>query len=291
MYNKILFFTLFLFGVLGCDSNEPATPTPDPIVESVYKECLSTTSSTSLEVVTWNIEHYPMDETTLDEVKDIIINLDADVISLQEISSLTVFETLVDELDGWEGEFALSGSINLAFLYKTSEIELLESITEIYTDNSSAFPRPPAIIKFRHTQGDIHLIDIHLKCCDGDTNISRREEASRLLKEYIDTTLPNEKVIVAGDFNDEIYSQDGSEKTFENLINDPDNYKFADMDIAMGSTMYWSYPSWPSHIDHILITNELFSHQFTVETLDLKACNLTFESKVSDHRPVVMKVE
>ncbi len=33
------------------------------------------------------------------------------------------------------------------------------------------------------------LINIHLKCCGGSDNIARRTEASRLLKEYIDTNL------------------------------------------------------------------------------------------------------
>ena len=30
------------------------------------------------------------------------------------------------------------------------------------------------------------------------------------------------------------------------------------MDIAYSSSSNWSYPSWPSHLDHILLTNELF---------------------------------
>jgi len=290
MYNKIIFATL-LFAILSCNTSEQIPPEIAEPEESIYEDCLIATSASSLEVMTWNIENYPISETTMEEVKDIIISLDADVISLQEISSLAVFETLVSELEGWEGEFALTGNINLAFLYKTSEIELLESLTEIYTDNSSAFPRAPAVIKIKHSLGDIHIIDIHLKCCGGAENVARRMEASRLLKEYIDTTLPNEKVIVAGDFNDEIFSQDGTEKTFDNLIIDSDNYLFADMDIAMGNSSGWSYPSWPSHIDHLLITNEFFSQQITVETLDLKPCNLTYSSKVSDHRPVIMRIE
>lgn len=290
MYNKIIFAAL-LFGIFGCSTNEPSAPiVPEP-EESIYKDCLIPTAANSLEVVTWNLEHYPLSESTLTEVKDIVLSLDADVISLQEISSLDVFETLVSELEGWQGSLAVSGNLNVGFLYKTSEVELIDPLFEIYTDNSSPFPRAPAVIKIKHALGDIHIIDIHLKCCGGEDNVARRMEASRLLKEYIDTTLPSEKVIIAGDFNDEIFSEDGTERTFDNFIVDSDNYLFADMDIAMGSPSGWSYPSWPSHIDHILITNEFFSHQISVETLNLKACNLTYNSKVSDHRPVIMKVE
>ena len=33
---------------------------------------------------------------------------------------------------------------------------------------------------------------------------------------------------------------------------------FVDLEIAYGSSTNWSYPTWPSHLDHICITNELF---------------------------------
>ena len=46
---------------------------------------------------------------------------------------------------------------------------------------------------------------------------------------------------------------------FKNFIDDDTNYLFADMLIAQGNSMNWSYPTWPSHLDHILITNELFA--------------------------------
>lgn len=288
MYNRFFIASLFLI-IFSCSTNEPATPAEPE--ESIYMECLVATSRTSLEVVTWNLEHYPLSESTLEEVKDIILNLDADVISLQEISSISVFETLVSELNGWEGSLARSGSLNLAFLYKSSEVELIDPLFEIYTDNSSAFPRPPAVVKIKHAFGEIHMIDIHLKCCGGTDNVARRMEASRLLKEYIDTTLPNDKVIILGDYNDEIYSIDGTEQTFTNFIDDPDNYEFVDMELAKGDESNWSYPSWPSHIDHILITNEFFNHQISVETMALNECNSSYSYKVSDHRPVIMKVE
>ena len=42
------------------------------------------------------------------------------------------------------------------------------------------------------------------------------------------------------------------------FINDSSAYYFADSDIASGPSSNWSFPNWPSHLDHILITNELF---------------------------------
>ena len=45
---------------------------------------------------------------------------------------------------------------------------------------------------------------------------------------------------------------------FDIFIKDDGNYQFVDMGIAFGSSENWSYPTWPSHLDHILISNELF---------------------------------
>ena len=290
MKTSFVYPAIIAFGIVSCDSSEPIVT---PIVPEVsqYIECLATTSPTSLEVVTWNLEHFPLTDATMDEVTDIIISLDADVISLQEISSREVFDTLVAELDGWEGVIAVSGTLNLAFLYKSDEIEILEPLKQIYTDNFNAFPRSPVVLKVKHGINEIYLINIHLKCCGGASNVARRTEASELLQEYINNNLPQERTIVLGDFNDEIYSDDGSEKTFDNLINDVDNFRFADMEIAMSSSLNWSYPSWPSHIDHILISNEFFEDEISVETLTLNPCNALYESKVSDHQPVFMRVQ
>jgi hypothetical protein len=58
------------------------------------------------------------------------------------------------------------------------------------------------------------------------------------------------------------------------------------MPIATGSSEYWSYPSWPSHIDHLLITNECFNLVDTVFTVRPDICELKYLSMAGDHRPV-----
>ena len=73
---------------------------------------------------------------------------------------------------------------------------------------------------------------------------------------------------VLGDFNDDI-SESNSNNVFLDFINDSNSYYFADMLIANGPSADWSFPTWPSHLDHILISNEFFdefnglSHLFT----------------------------
>ena len=43
------------------------------------------------------------------------------------------------------------------------------------------------------------------------------------------------------------------------FVDDNMNYLFTDMPIAQGNISEWSYPNWPSHLDHILITDGLFN--------------------------------
>jgi len=150
------------------------------------------------------------------------------------------------------------------------------------------------------------IINNHFKCCgdglfdfaDSDDEEFRRYEASTLLKEYIDTNHPNKKVIVLGDLND-ILTDVVDHNVFQTFIDDTNNYLFADMAIAQGSSSDWSYPSWPSHIDHLLITNELFV-EFENENSDIQTIPVDaflsggfgeYDANISDHLPVGLKVQ
>jgi endonuclease/exonuclease/phosphatase family metal-dependent hydrolase len=130
---------------------------------------------------------------------------------------------------------------------------------------------------------EVTLLNIHLKCCGGSSNINRRAAASADMKDYIDQNLSDQNVIILGDFNDDI----NSDSPFINFINDSDNYQFADAAIAAGSQNFWSYPSWPSHIDHILITNELTDNLTEVKTLRMNDCISSYDPDISDHRPIM----
>jgi len=105
----------------------------------------------------------------------------------------------------------------------------------------------------------------------------------------MDDKLSKEKVIVLGDFNDEIIPSDGTPPVFSNFISDSLNYAFTDMEIATGHPLYWSYPAWPSHIDHILITNELFDAHLSTQTLTYDLCEPSYLTKISDHRPLIIR--
>ena len=259
----------------------------------------------SLDFATWNLEWFPKNnQTTLNYVSEIIEQLDLDIIAIQELTDTDMFDDMLDDLPDYTGYYESLWFAGLAYIYKTDVIEV-NDIYEIYTTSPywSAFPRSPMVMDINFMGQNYLFINNHFKCCgDGSLNLNndsdeemRRLNASNLLKEYIDNNLSNKNVIVLGDLNDDI-AESSANNVFQTILDDTDNYRFVDMDIASGSSSHWSYPTWPSHLDHILITNELFDE---LDNSDVQTIKLDqylnggwneYDNNISDHRPVFMKL-
>ena len=270
-------------------------------------ENLNFGSDSTLDIMTWNIEAFPKaGQNTMDSVRKIVEALDMDIIGVQEINDTNAFKAMMLTINGYSGFAKLNYLVGLGFIYKTSSIQI-NSIYEIFTAPQywNNFPRAPIVMDMNYMNERYILIVNHLKCCGdgfidlGNTNDeeNRRLESVILLKEYIDQNFPTLKTIVLGDLNDLITDQPNS-NVFQSILNDPGNYSFADNAIALGPSSNWSYPTWPSHLDHFIITNELFyetqNNGSYVQTLKLEsefaAGWSSYEAIVSDHRPVAMKI-
>ena len=265
-------------------------------------------TESTFEIMTWNIEWFPKnDQITVDYVTQIIEALDIDLLAIQEVDDTNFFDQMLNGLPGYEGYYESSWFAGLAYIYKTDVIEINE-LYEIYTTSPywSPFPRSPMVMDMNFRGENLIVINNHFKCCgdgyldldDSGDEETRRYLASNLLKEYIDTNFANDNVIVLGDLND-ILTDNPIHNVFQNFINDAENYLFADMEIAEGNSSDWSYPTWPSHIDHILITNELFdefeNNNSEVQTIKidehLDGGWYEYDQNVSDHRPVALKLD
>ena len=277
--------------------NPTVNPEPEPedcelptvaMVAGKYANCIPLLSTSSFDIVTWNIEQFPKTGNTISMLAEIIPTLNADIIAVQEIGSTTNFNLLVAALPGWSGVVS-GGSLKTGYLYKNSEVTV-SAVTYPLVD-ASAFPRQPMFITATHTSGlVVTLINLHLKCCDDDDSIPRRKSASDKLKAYIDTNLSTQAVVMLGDYNEDITQPEGN-NVFKNFVGDEGNYEFAGMTIAECSSAYWSYPSWPSQLDHMLITNELFNKVKDIRVLRLNECEGGYYSTISDHRPVLMQLQ
>ena len=249
-----------------------------------------------IEVVTWNIENFPkLGQRTIDSVASIITSLNADIYCLQEISNMAMFTDLAEILD--EYSYVASDAteyLNLVVLYKKNQF-IVRNQSSLFTDNMYEFAyRPPLRIEMTflgQNAIDFTLINMHLKCCDNGFN--RRVASSDILYDYLNSSIQAGILnhIVVGDWNDDI-SDPHSENSFNIFLDDTENYKYVTYENALsGTNIHDSYPSYPSFIDHIMISKDLFdeSGDGDVQTLRLGDYISGYDEIISDHRPVVWR--
>jgi endonuclease/exonuclease/phosphatase family metal-dependent hydrolase len=145
------------------------------------------------------------------------------------------------------------------------------------------------------------VINNHLKCCgDGDLIVGdhgdeeyRRFVAGEMLEAWIATEATGRAVVMVGDLNDRL-DDDPADNVFQMFFDRPDLYRFADWAIAIDpSHAGWSWGPGESHLDHILVTDELFPALGPCRTmrLDLALPGGTYETTISDHLPVTLVLD
>ncbi len=256
-------------------------------------------TDSTLDIVTWNIEHFPKSgSASVALVKEWLISLDADFYALQEIDDTSGFKQMIAQMDGYKAIIGEYEYAPLCFLYKSDSITV-SSAYQLFSDDNTSFPREPLVVEFTYQKQDYIIVNNHLKCC-GDGILesensydeeNRRQSAMQKLKAHIDTHWSDESVIVVGDFNDVL--EDAIENNvFQSFINDDSHYKFADKYISFGNQLNWSYPGWPSDLDHILITNELFNASVAeIIKIDSILSWESYDRYISDHRPVGVRID
>ncbi|MDD3536272.1 MAG: endonuclease/exonuclease/phosphatase family protein [Candidatus Cloacimonetes bacterium] len=302
-HRPLLFYLLFLaafFLLFSCGENHKLTPPPSG--DSI----LLFGSDNTLDIITWNLQTFPLAPSTIDLLADIIPQMQAEVIAFQEIMDAASFYELADRLPEYEAfVYNATASWRLAYLYDKRSISVKNAYT-IYNGQSNPFPRPPYVLEMSYAGKDYYLINNHFKAL-GDNYIDetdpwdeevRRRLASALLDQYIREHLDNERVVVLGDLNDQIQEPIES-NVFMPFLSRPDEYLFATMSIAQNpSPDIVSYPSYNSMIDHILISNELFSEY----SLAGEICRVIrvenyvgglsrYYNTISDHRPVGIRLQ
>ena len=249
-----------------------------------------------IEIVTWNIEFFPkLGQRTMDSVQKIIKSLNADIYCLQEISSRNSFEELAESLT--EYDFVISEDtdyLNLVVLYKKNDFTV-RSQSSLFTNSVYEFAyRPPLRLEMTYlgqNAFDFTLINMHLKCCNN--GYDRRKASVDILYDYLNNSVQSGIVnhIVVGDWNDDI-SDSYNQNSFNIFLEDNDNYRYVTYDNAHSNTnIHDSFPSYPSFIDHIMISADLFEKEGSgdVQTIRLGDYISGYDEIISDHRPVVWR--
>ena len=257
----------------------------------------------SLDIMTWNLNSFNYED--LDRkvfyLDSLVQSSNVDIIAIQEMETETgnYFSTLIDALNDsesqyiWAGYKPNCGYICLAYIINTSTVNINDDPYQILDDYSYDFARLPYVLEIIVSNKKYYIINNHFKAFSDATSENRRKNASIYLQNYIDTYLSEENVIVLGDLNDELTDPE-EDNVFWNFISAPDEYLFVDMEIANGLPEYFSHLG-GSHLDHILVTNELFDYVGEVQTVLFDFDNdgdsdandwWTYEHYITDHRPL-----
>ncbi len=255
----------------------------------------------SLETVTWNMEWFPKaNDTTLQAVAELMLDIGADLYAVQEIGKINEFSKLMTYLPGYNFEITRQSSFfDQAIIYNTKYLTAVGR-DEPFADNDYNFAgRPPLKVDFIWKNGDVEelisVIDLHMKCCGN--GLARRKKAAAELHEYLlgHIEADQDNIIALGDWNDDILDS-GIEQSFNVFLNDTENFRWATMEIA-GDVSQASYPTWPSFLDHILIGKGLFDEMddnSLVQTLPVEEWLGSWENYemiISDHRPVLLQLD
>lgn len=300
----------------ACQASDYLTA-PQPISASAprYATVPAQGTATTLDVADWNIEWFgapdfgPTNEPLQQaNVRDVIAGADVDIWGLEEVVSKAAWDTLVARLPGYAGVLANDPSVlngpqyysdfsnteqKVALLYKSS-VATVRSAQIILTQYDYDFAgRPPMEVKLTATVNgateDLVVIVMHMKSGADATSRQRRENASVALKSYLDTTYPTQKVMVIGDWNDDVDTSilAGSPTPFANFVNDPARYTFPTK--ALSDAHIASTVSYPDFIDHQLGTNEEMADYVSNSAHVLRADQYiaNYGTTTTDHYPVI----
>lgn len=296
----VLLASLLTLGGCGkTDTRQIVVPDSSPLFDG-----LSFGTNDTFDIVTWNLHEFPSSSLSVHYVAQAVRMLTPEVVAFQEIGALNhsestgaqAFAALLDSLVGWAGYRATDASgsdQNLAMIWNEAEVTADVPPYEIFQSERAAFPRPPLVLECTVRGQPLIIVDNHFKCCGNgiiDETDPWDEEYRRLLAvqnldQWVRDEHPDNAVIILGDMNDKL-TDSSTNNVFEPFLLLPDEYRFADMQISAASG-----------IDHILVTNELFSRidKDTAEAATLHPDTYLdngwneYRENVSDHLPVALK--
>jgi endonuclease/exonuclease/phosphatase family metal-dependent hydrolase len=315
---RIRSFRAVLVGVLSLGLGACDTPMDTGRIAPVGGPLLATVpakgTASTLDIASWNIEWFgstangPANETLqAGNSRDIIAGTDADIWGVAEIVDQAAWNNLESQLTGYTGFLAseshvTSGSTyygsteqKVGILYKSSIATLLGARIILTANDADFAGRPPLEVKLRVSLNgateDIVVIVLHAKAFNDDASWQKRLNASNALKSYLDTTYPTQKVIVVGDFNDDVDTSitAGKPSPYQNFVDDAADYAFPTRALSLAGIS--STVSYTDMIDHHLNTNE-FTAAYVASSAEVYRVDTyvaDYANTTSDHYPVLSR--
>jgi endonuclease/exonuclease/phosphatase family metal-dependent hydrolase len=274
-------------------------------------------SGSTLDIASWNIEWFgdnangPTNESLqLQNARAVIAGADMDIWGVVEIVSLAQWNSLKAQLPGYAGFIAKEPNVingaafysgfnnteqNVGILYKTSVATVTDARVILTANDFDFSGRPPLQVSLRvMINGAIEnvvVIILHAKCCSDSASWTRRRNAANVLKSYLDTNFPTQKVWVIGDFNDDVDTSitPGSPSPYANFVNDAARYRFPTKALSDSGTP--STTGFSDTIDHHLNSNEANATYIagSVEVFRVDQFIANYDATTSDHYPVLTR--
>jgi endonuclease/exonuclease/phosphatase family metal-dependent hydrolase len=246
-------------------------------------------------VMTWNLQLFPLTASAPGRVRQTLADYPADLVAVQEIDSSAAFVALDEALPQYTGLLAndATGDTRVGLLYRQGQVQI-DDVRTLFSNDSTAFPRPPLAVHATSQGIDFTVVVLHLKALGGEENEERRRQAIAKIDAWIVDEVAaggDPDVVVLGDWNDELTKPAG-DNVFTLLLDRPDDYRFLTLALEIANDdEYGTYIPRPGFLDHILITTDGLTEwgQGVTEILRLDDQDPQYEAAVSDHRPVLTK--
>ncbi|MCP3143073.1 putative Ig domain-containing protein [Pyxidicoccus xibeiensis] len=159
--------------------------------------------------------------------------------------------------------------------------------------------RPPLRVDFtvraHGADENLTVIVVHMKAFEDLDAYGQRQRASAALKSYLDSQLPFERVLVIGDWNDDVdhsITESGGVPLvtpFESFLLDASDYTFITRPLSLAGER--TTVNYPDAIDHTLATNEMAADYLpgSVRVLRPNTSPHNYGNTVSDHYPVISR--
>lgn len=273
-----------------------------------------------LSVVNWNIEWFgdttpgngpdgpAGEQLQLDNVKSVLTTLDADFYAVAEVVGTDAFNSLKQQLPGYDG-FLANDSLRVSsgysyygaaeqkvgVLFRSSVVSVRRAEVILTGNNTEFAGRPPLRVDLRVTRNgtivDLVAIVLHMKATADQDSYDRRTASAQALKTYIDQNLPTTRVLVLGDWNDDVDQSiyGGLASPFANFRDDAAHYDFLTQELS--ALRVRSTVSNPEFIDHQLVTSELAAGYVANSTVSVRPQITNYKDTTSDHYPILSRFD
>lgn len=290
---------LFLSGCFGCDASTTADAGNDAVPDEIEAGDDTRIPGPAVTLATWNLKQFPLSSSTITHVAATIQNLALDLVAVQEIQDTADFDSLLEALPGYDGVLYVGpyDTFNrIGLIWRTGILRLRDS-RQILTYESHALLRAPVQGEFEVISDgtfvmDFTVITIHLKAGADPDDEAIRRAAMILLAEHACGLIDgpqDDEILLIGDFN-EAPTDANAADVFAPFRSRSRLFRVLTWDLDIPEEATWI----PGGIvlDHMISTVQLDEEidQGLPEVPHVEEDIANYLSRVSDHRPVVLKL-